>query len=193
MLYRYRLFNLGNFYKDITENMDYFDTSNYPLDNIHGIPQSLSVVGKMKDEFKGIPIKAFYGTGAKAYCVQTDKLMKKAKGVSKHVIKNQLNLNDYKQIVNNGEAIFRKMYVFTSEMHTVYTELRNKVALSAKDDKRFIIPNDVSTLAWGHILIKSGAGHGSLDDLIEAANDLLDKDDPEIDVDYDDLLNIKDL
>ena len=42
----------------------------------------------MKDEFAGQPILSFYGTGAKAYCVNLEnKSEKKAKGIKKYVIK----------------------------------------------------------------------------------------------------------
>lgn len=42
------------------------------------------------------------------------------------------------------------MNTFRSELHTMYTELKNKVALSYADDKRFIIAGERQTLAWGH-------------------------------------------
>jgi len=35
-------------------------------------------------------------------------------------------------------------------MHDVYTEEVNKVALSADDDKRIIMKDLISTLAYGH-------------------------------------------
>ncbi|CAH1104394.1 unnamed protein product [Psylliodes chrysocephalus] len=158
-----------NFYENMKENLHYFDTSNYPVDNIHGISKTKSILGKMKDEFASAPIKSFYGTGAKAYCVEANKLLKKAKGVSKHITKHQLQLSDYVRIVKDGGTIFRKMYVFVSDMHTIYTELRNKVALSAKDDKRYVIPGDVKTLAWGHLLLNPP---GTLDDLLAAMDEM---------------------
>ncbi|KAJ8980026.1 hypothetical protein NQ317_019713 [Molorchus minor] len=42
------------------------------------------------------------------------------------------------------------MNSFRSELHDMYTELKNKVALSYHDDKRFMIPNTTKTLPWGH-------------------------------------------
>ena len=42
-------------------------------------------------------------------------------------------------------------YIFKSILHEMYTQLKNKVALCPKDDKRYIIPdNSFRTLAWGH-------------------------------------------
>ncbi|XP_050516351.1 uncharacterized protein LOC126891213 [Diabrotica virgifera virgifera] len=40
-----------NFYNDMKRNLEHFDTSNYPTDNVHGIPKTPSILGKMKDEF----------------------------------------------------------------------------------------------------------------------------------------------
>ncbi|XP_050518973.1 uncharacterized protein LOC126893074 [Diabrotica virgifera virgifera] len=160
-----------NFYEDMKRNLEHFDTSNYPTDNIRRIPKTQSILGKMKDEFASVPIKCFYGTGAKAYCIEANKIIKKAKGISKHVTKTQLQKSDYVLLVKKGGVIFRKMYVFVSNLHTIYTELRNKVALSSKDDKRCVINGDVKTLAWGHFLISPH--NGTIDDLIRYGNELL--------------------
>jgi hypothetical protein len=105
----------------------------------------------MKNEFPDDVPTAFYGTGAKAYYVKSLLAeMKKAKGVKKSVIAKHLHLEDYKNIVEQGGLIFRKMKSFKSELHDVYTEIKNKVALSHSDDKRYIIPGSVKTLPWGH-------------------------------------------
>ncbi|KAJ8978158.1 hypothetical protein NQ317_016861 [Molorchus minor] len=102
-----------NFYEFIRENPDNFDTSNYEKVNQFNIVKSISVLGKMKDEFPADPIISFYGTGAKAYHVQSvGKELKKAKGVKKSVIKQELTLDDYKRVVKNGCLIFRKMNTF---------------------------------------------------------------------------------
>ncbi|KAJ8967216.1 hypothetical protein NQ317_001325 [Molorchus minor] len=139
-----------NFYNYIMDNPDKFDTSNYESRNKFNIPKGVSVLGRMKDEFPADPIISFYGTGAKAYHIQsTGKELKKAKGVKKSVIEQQLSIDDYKQIVESGGLIFRKMNSFRSELHDMYTELKNKVALSYHDDKRFMIPNTTKTLPWG--------------------------------------------
>ncbi|EFA13456.1 hypothetical protein TcasGA2_TC010687 [Tribolium castaneum] len=142
-----------NVYNDIKQNIDRFDTSNYPKNNIHDIPKTVSIIGKMKDEYAGVPIVLLYGTGAKAYCVQTvNDLIKKAKGVSKHVIDKSLTLLQYRAIATNpsSSSVFCVMNVFKSYLHNMYTELRNKIALSNFDDKRYILGNSIDTLAWGH-------------------------------------------
>ncbi|MGH9021455.1 MAG: hypothetical protein ACRDV0_10690 [Acidimicrobiales bacterium] len=140
-----------NFYSCIAENPDKFDTSNYPEANKFNIVKSISVPGKMKDEFPGDPIISFYGTGAKAYYVKSiQNELKKAKGIKKSVIEKELHLEDYQKIVENGGLIFRKMKTFRSDLHDVYTEIIKKVALSHNDNKRYVIPSSTKTLPWGH-------------------------------------------
>ncbi|XP_023310398.1 uncharacterized protein LOC111691573 [Anoplophora glabripennis] len=140
-----------NFYAFMKLNIDRFYTSNYKDGNKFDVPVSRSILGNFKDEFPSDPITEFYGTGAKAYYVKSiNSELKKAKGVKRSVIKNNLTVDDYQKIVDRGGLIFRKMNSFRSELHNIYTELKNKVALSHYDDKRFIIPNTVSTLPWGH-------------------------------------------
>lgn len=140
-----------NFYKFMRKNLNHFDTSNYKLGNKFNIPKGPSILGRMKDEFPADPIIGFFGTGAKAYCVKSmENEMKKAKGVKKSVVLKELAIDDYKKIVEMGGLIFRKMNTFRSELHDIYTEMKNKVALSYHDDKRFVIPNTTKTLPWGH-------------------------------------------
>lgn len=105
----------------------------------------------MKDEFKGEPISSFIGTGAKAYCVNLKQgIEKRAKGVKKYVTKNSLTRQDYTDVIENNEIKYREMSIFKSILHDMFTQLKNKIALSPKDDKRYIIPGNFRTLAWGH-------------------------------------------
>lgn len=98
----------------------------------------------MKDEFANDIIKCFYGTGAKVYYISSLATeIKKAKGVKKSVIAKNLNINNYKEIVERGELIFRKIKIFKSELHDVFTLIQNRVALSSNDNKKFIIHHRV--------------------------------------------------
>lgn len=140
-----------NFYNDMKEHLHNFDTSNYESVNEHNISLTESVVGKMKDEYAGVPIQSFYGTGAKSYCVNVgNTVIKKAKGVTAPAIKNGLQETDFKSVVEENKVIFCKMIVFKSRLHTMYSEMVNKVALSSYDDKRYLLPGTTKTLAWGH-------------------------------------------
>ena len=52
----------------------------------------------MKDEMGGIPIKEFISLGAKQYAISTagDHEVKKAKGVTRSIVKRCIDMNDYK-------------------------------------------------------------------------------------------------
>ncbi|KAK9728844.1 hypothetical protein QE152_g16975 [Popillia japonica] len=148
---------------------DMFDTSNFPEDNIYSIPRSLPRLGKMKDEYGGKIIESFYGTGAKAYCVKLlDREYKTAKAVKKYVINKHLTVNDYKGVLESGGTILKKMYTVRSDFHTIFIELVNKVALTWKDEKRFILDDRSNTLAWGHYQIDEILRQRNLDELVAA-------------------------
>lgn len=161
----------NNFYEDMKQNLDKFDTSNYKTTNLQSMPRNQSVVGKMKDEFAGVPVLNFYGAGAKSYCVNVHREnggeIKKAKGVKKSVIDKMLTTAKYQNVVDNNQVIHCKMQVFKSRLHNMYTELRNKIALTPYDDKRYLIPNTPKTLAWGHVQIENDERGRNLDNLLE--------------------------
>ena len=80
----------------------------------------------------------------------TDSEEKKCKGVAKGVVKKSITFDDYKECLFSGINRHRKMTVFKSHKHEIYTEEINKIALSSDDDKRIVLPDRVNTLAHGH-------------------------------------------
>ena len=64
------------------------------------------------------------------------RMIKKAKGTKKCVIKRILKFNDYKNCLLNNEIILKSQQRFKSEAHNVYIEEINKIARSSNDDKR---------------------------------------------------------
>ena len=75
---------------------------------------------------------------------------KKCKGIKKNVTENNISFEDYKDCLFKNVQLRRKMNVFRSHLHDVYSEEINKVALSANDDKRVVHQDGVHTLAHGH-------------------------------------------
>ena len=146
-----------DFYEDIKDDVKkLFDTSNYPEN--HPIIQSglnKKVVGMFKDEAGGWIIEEFVGLRAKLYSLLMygGKEEKKCKGVRKNVVAKDIKFDDYKRCLFEGKSQLRKMTVIRSRLHEVFTEEVNKVALSGDDDKRYILPNRVNTLAHGHYRI----------------------------------------
>ena len=149
-----------DFYKDISEDVkDRFDTSGYPENHPSGIPTGINnkVLGMFKDEAAGKNIIEFVGLRAKLYSLKMEdgKANKKCKGVKKQVVEKSITHEDYKTCLTTGKEQYRKQNIIRSYEHEVYTEEVNKVALSAMDDKRYILGDGIHTLAWGHYKIKN--------------------------------------
>ena len=149
-----------DFYKDISGDVkNKFDTSDYPENHPSGIPTGINkkVLGMMKDEAAGKIIKEFVGLRAKLYSYKMyegEEEIKKCKGIKKQVVESSISHEDYKTCLLTGKEQLRKQNILRSYNHEVYTEEVNKVALSALDDKRYILSDGVHTLAWGHYKIK---------------------------------------
>jgi len=110
------------------------------------------VPGMMKDECGGKIISEFVGLRAKfcAYKKEGDG-ENKCKGVKKGVVKNNISFDDYKNCLFNDKEQRRTMNIIRSRQHEIFTETINKVALSAQDDKRIILPDQINTHAWGYL------------------------------------------
>ena len=148
-----------DFYNDISGNVrDRFDTSDYPENHPSGIPTGINkkVLGMFKDEAAGKNIMEFVGLRAKLYSYKMEEgeENKRCKGVKKQVVENTITHEDYKTCLLTGKEILRKQNILRSYEHEIYTEEVNKIALSAADDKRYILNDGVHTLAWGHYKIK---------------------------------------
>ena len=75
---------------------------------------------------------------------------KKCKGVKKVVVKKKISHQDYKDCLSSGRPQMRKMNVIRSHQHEIFSETVNKVVLSADDDKRVIMSDEIHTYAQGH-------------------------------------------
>ena len=144
-----------DFYKDIAGDVErLFDTSDMPRDHPSGIPagKNKKVIGMFKDECGGKVMAEFVGLRAKLYSYKMyeGKEEKRCKGIKQSVVKNELTHEDYKTTLFSGKEQRRTMNVIRSHKHEVHTEEVNKVALSANDDKRVILNDQVHTLAHGH-------------------------------------------
>ena len=78
--------------------------------------------------------------------------VKKCKCIKKAVVKNDITFNKYLECLKNRRPQMRQMNVIRSDKHDIYSERVNKVSLSHKDDKRFILEDNIPTLAHGHYL-----------------------------------------
>lgn len=143
-------------YKDIKNDLtDWFDTSDYPVDNPYGFPKlNKKKMGVMKDELKGNIFEEFVGLRSKMYALRVHQLPSEkdkcvAKGTPKATIK-KLTLDHYKKCLFSGDRLVEKQYSIGSSGQTVYTFEKNKIALDRSDDKRIISSCNIKTLPYGH-------------------------------------------
>ena len=66
-----------------------------------------------------------------------------------HNIKRRIKFKDYKDSVIENKTILRSQLRFKSDLHIVYTEEVNKIAISSNDDKRLQTYDKVTTYPYG--------------------------------------------
>ena len=112
------------------------------------------LLGMMKDETGGGLITEFVGLRSKLYAhrVKDGSGDKKCKGVKKSVVKNNITFEHYRDCLFNSVTHRARFKTLRSRRHDITTECITKVALSANDNKKYVIPNDPEhrTLALGH-------------------------------------------
>ena len=94
------------------------------------------------------------------YSIQllNDKEKKRAEGVKKNVVNNDIKHDNYKKVINGDDknSFYENsfMNVIRSKLHDICSYSLNKVGLCAFDDKRYILDYGKDTLAHGHKNIK---------------------------------------
>lgn len=151
-----------NVYKDFSKPplKNYIDLSTLPKENKWFSDANKGVLGCFKDEACGVPIVEFIGLRPKLYSFKTvnDKYLeeikgvrlKKAKGVTKSVLKHHITYDDFKDCLLNLKRKRRNILTFRSKHHIVHTVSVNKLALDSNDDKRKLSSDNINTTAFGH-------------------------------------------
>ena len=117
------------------------------------------VIGKMKDEANGHIITEFTALNPKVYSFKHQtydqsmnikiKNKKTCKGVSKVVVKNEINHDDYVSVLTTGETINRTVTGFRSYNHEIFTVRTSKSALTAFYDKQVMV-DELHCLPFGY-------------------------------------------
>jgi len=142
-------------YEDMKANIDEYDRSDYEKHNVYGIPQvNNKVMRKFKDEMNGKIIESFIGLASKSYSIKlfaSNEGIRKAKGVKKNIVENNITHDDYKLCLENNIICKNvEQIMIRSEKHEISTIKQNKIGLNWFDDKRHLIDGKTDTLAWGH-------------------------------------------
>ena len=109
----------------------------------------------MKDECAGRIIAEYVGLRPKMYSI-LEKNIKKAKGVKKTVVKNQIRHKQYQEVLTENKVFHHGMNVLRSVKQQIYGQHLNKVSLSPYDSKRWITENGIDTFAYGHKTLSGG-------------------------------------
>ena len=161
-------FTHPNIYDCIREDIQKFDTSDYPENNPLGVPRNMEnkkKIGIIKDESNGKCILRWAALRPKMYAfeeleMETDEgggggvaktnVVKRAKGVRNHVVDKKITIDDYENCLINNEMLTCVQSGFRSKLHKVYSVKEQKISLSPHDDKRYLMKNTTDTLPFGH-------------------------------------------
>ena len=99
----------------------------------------------MKDKFEGIPINKFIGLKSKMYCIVSDDDTEVNTAKGENI---STEFNEYEDVLFDKKIIRRKMKRIQSKKHEISTYDVNKISLSCFDDKRYILNDGITTLAY---------------------------------------------
>ena len=144
-----------------------FDTSELPANNPMFSSDNKKVLGKFKDEAKGVAIAEFVGLRPKLYALRLDgdehaargdeelKLeTKKSKGTKKCVVATQIKFSNYLETLETRRPMRHSQVNFRTDCHQVYTTRTTKTSLSAFDSKRYLLEDGIQSYAYGHYKTK---------------------------------------
>ena len=141
-------------YADMKENLHLFDTANYPKDHFLYSKVNDKRLNKMKDETQSVPVSKFVGLRPKMYAyVCGGKEDKRAKGISKVTVKNNLSYQMYEETLLHESRTQSKMNIIRSHAHSLFCEEVTKTSLSSFCEKRDLL-NNIQSVPYGHKCIK---------------------------------------
>ena len=143
-----------DFFEDINNDVErWFDTSNYDKNDKRPLRTGMNkkAIGMFKDELGGKIMKEFCALRAKTYgyLIDDDSEKKKAKGTKKYIIKPRIMFENYKDSLFNNDTKLRSQLRFKDDLHNVYTEEVNKIALNSNYDKRLQTFDRITTYPYG--------------------------------------------
>ena len=138
------------------DRKEYFDFASYAKTQKYYDPQNNKVIGMFKDEVLGKQIIEFVGLRPKMYSYITNDQQVSgkhtAKGIQYAVAKN-LTHEQYLQQLNNPHENRLVNRRIGPKLHRLYSIQTNKRGLCSFDDKRVILEDGISTMAYGHYKI----------------------------------------
>ena len=122
-----------------------FDFGNFSKDSKFYDNQNEMVVGKMKDECKGILINKFFGLKSKMHCMLSDDDEESNTAKEKNIA---IEFKEYEDALLNKKVIRHKMKRIQIAKHITGIFEVSKTSLSFFDDKRFVLDDGIHTLDY---------------------------------------------
>ena len=122
------------------------------------------VLGKFKDEMNSLLIKEFISLNPKVYSIIHQEYNKETqekywrnkktlKGVSKAVVKNDIEHKDYVDVISTNKVVKKDVVSLQSFNHQIYTYKRSKIALTSFYDKMCML-NSNDCVPFGYVKSK---------------------------------------
>ena len=154
-------------YKDMLENKNLYDFSNYPINHPNYDITNKKVLGKFKDELNSKIITEFIGLKPKMYSFYyIDNNINDIRIVLKYDEYNNIILNnnihkgikksislkhdEYKRSLYKEELIYKEFYNLQLSKQNIYLDRINKIALNPFESKRYWIDN-INSLPYGYV------------------------------------------
>jgi hypothetical protein len=142
-------FKHDDIYEWIKNNKHHFDLSESERPDLKDNTNK-KVLGKFKDENNSLLITEFLALNPKVYSFKYQhellnnevKNKKTLKGVSKTVVKKEINHKDYVHVLETNEKIDKTVTSIRSFNHQLFTYVQNKTALTSFYDKMHMVDNN---------------------------------------------------
>ena len=140
-------------YADMELHKHLYDTSNFGDHPLYS-PINKRVLGKFKSETGAVPPREFVGLRAKMYSLDVPNEQKQSKirvkGIKKSYVRKNVRHQQFLAALQCHKTKPAEFRAFRSRNHILKTVKITKRCLDAFDDKRYILGNGITTLAYGH-------------------------------------------
>ena len=145
---------MEDLYKDLTNDAEYYDFSNYPQNHPLFSSVHKKEPGLMKDESGGAVPESFVSLRSKMYSLQyssehSGKDVRKAKGIGRAAVR-EMQHSDYLNCLFETKQMSHSFHSIRSHRHELYTLKQTKLSLSPYEDKRFLLNCSIHSLPYGH-------------------------------------------
>ena len=144
-------------YQDMHNSKELYDMSNFDEKSPFFDKSNKKVLGKFKDECDGKAPEEFVGLRPKMYSIldgNSTKEKKTGKGIKKAYLKKDVTHADYRRCILSDNIKDQqqkaKFQCIRSKGHKISTYEINKVGLCCYDNKRYLLDDGITSLAYGH-------------------------------------------